>query len=71
MVSRKSIASTQEDLINLYFSRGMTNKNAFGLHVSGSKLLADYETIHPDDDAAGVIVKALWDKLLGTKILYE
>jgi len=70
MVSRKSIASTQEDLINLYFSRGMTNKNTFGLHESGSKLLADCETIHPDD-TSGVIIKALWDKLVGTKVLYE
>jgi len=71
VVSRKSIASTQEeDLINLYFSRGMTNKNVFGLHESGSKLLADCEIIHPDD-ASGVIVKALWDKLVGTKVLYE
>jgi len=66
-----AIASMQEDdLIDLHFSLGMLIRNGFSLHQPGSKLLADCEVIHPDD-ASGVIVKALWDKLVGTKFLYE
>jgi hypothetical protein len=30
----------EEDLIDLHFSQGMASRNAFGLHVPWSKLLA-------------------------------
>jgi len=60
---KNEIAALQEDdLIDLHFGLGLAIRNAFGLHDPDSKLLADCETKHPDD-GAGVIVKALWDKL--------
>lgn len=58
----------KEDLSDLHFSLGMAIRNAFGLHKSGSKLLAScnnneiYNSVHPDD-ASGVIIQALWTKL--------
>jgi hypothetical protein len=56
----------EEDLSNLHFSLGMAIRNAFELHEPGSKLLASCCVAHPED-ASGVIVKALWDKLMGTE----
>ena len=53
---------TEDDLIDLHFTLGVTIRNAFGLHDLGSKLLADCGVVHPDD-AAGVIINALWNKL--------
>jgi len=55
-------ALKEDDLIDLHFGLGMEIRNAFGLHDLGSKLLADCGTKNPDD-GAGVVVKALWDKL--------
>ncbi|MGZ8182320.1 MAG: DUF6794 domain-containing protein [Methylobacter sp.] len=58
----------EEDLINLHFGLGMAIRNAFGLHEQGSKLLASrnnnesYNSVHPDD-ASGVIIRQLWNKL--------
>ena len=60
---KNEIAALQkDDLIDLHFTLGLAIRNAFGLHDLGSKLLADCGTPHPDD-GAGVIVKALWEKL--------
>lgn len=54
------IASMREDeLIDLHFGLGLSIRNAFGLHESDSKLLADCGVEHPDD-AAGTIIKVLW-----------
>lgn len=52
----------KEDLINLHFGLGMAIRNAFGLHEPGSKLLASCGVVHPDD-ASGVIIRQLWNKL--------
>jgi len=69
-------AMHENDLIDLHFSLGMAIRNVFGLHEPGSKLLVSINnTIHPDalynsvhpDDASGVIVKAVWNKLVGVK----
>ena len=57
------IATMSEDkLIDLHFSLGMAIRNAFGLHDPDSKLLASCGVAHPDD-ASGVIIKELWNKL--------
>ncbi|MGZ8184143.1 MAG: DUF6794 domain-containing protein [Methylobacter sp.] len=53
----------EEDLIELHFSFGRAIRNAFGLYEPESKLLASCHVEHPDD-ASGVIVKLLWDKLV-------
>jgi hypothetical protein len=61
------VAMAQEDLMDLHFSLGAAIRNSFWLHKPGSKLLASCGAfVHPDD-ASGVIVKALWDKLRGTE----
>jgi len=62
----------EEDLVDLHFSLGLAIRNAFGLHVPGSKLLtscnnaihpgASYNTVDPDD-ASGVIIGELWRAL--------
>ena len=52
----------ENDLIDLHFSLGLAIHNAFGLHDLGGKLIADCGVVHPDD-AAGVIINALWNKL--------
>lgn len=62
----------KDKLFNLHFGLGLAIRNAFGLHVPGSKLLAScnqtlhpgalYNVVHPDD-ASGVIIKALWRNL--------
>jgi len=60
---KNEIAALQEDdLIDLHFGLGLAIRNAFGLHDIGSKLLAYCGTKHPDD-AAGVIIKKLWEQL--------
>ena len=60
---KAEIAAMQEDdLIDLHFTLGLAIRNAFGLHDSGSKLLADCGTPHPDD-GAGVIIAVLRKKL--------
>jgi hypothetical protein len=52
----------EEDLIDFHFSLGLAIRNAFGLHVPWSKLLASCGVVHPDD-ASGVIIQALWRQL--------
>ena len=52
----------ENDLIDLHFSLGMAIRNAFGLHDPDSKLLQSCHVVHPDD-ASGVIIKELWNKL--------
>jgi uncharacterized protein DUF6794 len=52
----------ENDLIDLHFSLGLEIRNAFGLHDVDSQLQADCKTTHPDD-AAGVIVRKLWERL--------
>jgi len=60
---KNEIAALQEDdLIDLHFGLGLAIRNAFGLHDLDSKLLADCGTKHPDD-AAGVIIDFLWEKV--------
>ena len=53
---------TEDDLIDLHFSLGMVIRNAFGLHVPWSKLLASCGVAHPDD-ASDVIISKLWRAL--------
>ena len=55
-------AMKEDDLIDLHFSLGLAIRNAFRLHDLGSKLIADCGVVHPDD-ASGVIVKELWERL--------
>jgi len=52
----------EDDLIDLHFSLGTAIRNAFDLHAPDSKLLASCGVAHPDD-ASGVIIKELWNKL--------
>ena len=52
----------EDDLMDLHFSLGMSIRNAFELHDTDSKLLALCGVVHPDD-ASGVIIKELWNKL--------
>ena len=61
-----ALAALQEDdLINLHFSLGLAIRNAFSLHHADSKLLASCNSpIHPDD-VSEVIIKALWEQLIG------
>lgn len=53
----------EDELIDLHFDLDLVIRNAFKLHESDSKLLADCGVAHPDD-AAGVIIQALWNKLI-------
>ena len=60
---KNEIAALQEDnLIDLHFGLGLAIRNAFGLHDLNSKLLAGCGTKH-SDDAAGVIIDFLWEKV--------
>lgn len=52
----------EEDLIDLHFDLGLAIRNAFGLHRSNNRLLTDCSVTQPDD-AAGVIIRALWKQL--------
>jgi len=52
----------EDDLIDLYFGLGLSIRNSFGLHEADSKLLRDCGLDNPDD-ASGVIIRALWNKL--------
>ncbi len=58
-----ALAVMREDkLINLHLSLGLAIRNAFGLHVPGSKLLASSGASHPDD-ASGMIINKLCSRL--------
>jgi hypothetical protein len=52
----------EDDLIDLHFGLGLSIRNSFGLHDANSKLLRDCGLDNPDD-ASGVIIGALWNKL--------
>jgi len=56
------VAIKEDDLIDLHFTLGLAIRNAFGLHDLGSKLLLDCSVVHPDD-ASGVIINTLWERL--------
>lgn len=56
-------AMAEDGLIDLHFSLGMTIRNAFGLYVVGSKLLASCGVAAHPDDVSSLIVLALWRKL--------
>jgi len=58
-------ALSEDDLITLHFSLGISIRNAFGLHEPNSPLLAACGVWHPDD-ASGVIIRELWEKLIDT-----
>jgi hypothetical protein len=49
----------EEDLIDLHFSLGMGIQNAFVFHETGSKLLASWGVVNPDD-ASRLIISELW-----------
>jgi len=54
----------EDDLIDLHFSLGIEIRNAFGLHDQGSPLLKSLGLfVHPDD-ASGVIITKLWERLI-------
>ena len=53
---------SENDLIDLHFSLGMTIQNAFGLHDADSHLLQVCHVAQPDD-ASAVIIKKLWSEL--------
>lgn len=60
---KETIAAMHEDdLVDLHFGLGLAIRNAFKLHESDSKLLADCGVAHPDD-AAGTIIGELWRAL--------
>ncbi|MDO9104886.1 MAG: hypothetical protein Q7U57_07980 [Methylovulum sp.] len=56
-------AMTEDGLIDLHFSLGMTIRNAFCLYGAGSKLLASCGVAAHPDDGSSLIVLALWRKL--------
>ncbi|MDX8127985.1 hypothetical protein JWZ98_09950 [Methylomonas sp. EFPC1] len=61
---RRALASAEEDeLVEFHFCLGVAIRYAFGLHKPESELAAACGTgIHPDD-ASGVIIRALWERL--------
>lgn len=61
---RRAVAGAEEDeLVEFHFCLGVAIRNAFGLHKPESELAAACGTgIHPDD-ASGVIIRALWERL--------
>lgn len=67
--TRHQIQKSNEDgLINFHFGLGSGIRNEFGLWNKVSELLEDCkrESGNPDlhvDDASGIIIKALWERL--------
>ncbi|POZ50693.1 DUF6794 domain-containing protein [Methylovulum psychrotolerans] len=60
---QNEVASVSEDgLTDFHLGLGMAVRNAFGLHEPDSLLLAATGTPHPDD-ASGIILLALWQRL--------
>ena len=49
----------EDDLFDLHFTLSLAIRNVFGLHETGSKLLADCGVVHPDD-ASEIIITKLW-----------
>jgi hypothetical protein len=52
----------KRDLIQFHHSMGQWIRNEFGLWRGNKQLLADAGTEHPDD-ASGVIIDRIWEKL--------
>lgn len=60
----RAVASTDEDeLVEFHFCLGVAIRNAFGLHNPSSELAAACGTGIHTDDASGVIIRALWERL--------
>ena len=58
------IATMQEDeLIGLHFSLGTDIRNSFDLHDQNSLLLKSCGSFVQPDDASGVIITKLWERL--------
>ena len=57
-------AMSKDDLIALHFGLGMWIRNNLGLWGGNRKLLQATGKEHPDD-ASGVIIDALWQRLQG------
>ncbi len=60
--------SSEDGLINSHIGLGMTIRNIFGLWKKDSKLFENCKEVSGDlnlhvDDAAGIILKALWERL--------
>jgi len=55
-------AMSQDDLIYLHFGLGTQVRNDFGLWSGNTALLESTSNTHPDD-AAMVIIEALWRRL--------
>jgi hypothetical protein len=58
----KIAAMTDNDLVNLHFGLGIWIRNNLCLWDTNSALLVATGESHPDD-ASGVIVRALWQRL--------
>ena len=52
----------EADLIMFHFGWGNNIRNQFGLWAGNQELLASCGELHPDD-ASGVIIKGVWDRL--------
>jgi len=62
---KQAVAMMQEeDLINLHFSLGIGIRNAFRLHDQDSPLLKSLGYFVHSDDASGVIITKLWERLI-------
>jgi hypothetical protein len=61
-VARQIAGTAREELIGYHFSLGQYIRNAFGLWGENAALLDACGT-EDADDAAGVIIEALWTRL--------
>ncbi len=59
---KEILAKTRDEMIDYHFSSGMQIRSVFGLWGRNPELLRSCGKLHPDD-ASGVILKALWDRL--------
>ncbi len=55
-------ATKKEELIMYHMGWGVAIRNEFGLWKGNTELMADCHKQHPDD-ASGVIIEAVWQKL--------
>jgi len=59
---RTLVETLEDDLVDCHFGFGLAIRNAFALHNGNPDLLTACGTTHPDD-AAAVIIEALWMRL--------
>jgi hypothetical protein len=59
---RTLMETLEDDLVDCHFGLGLAIRNAFAFHSGNPDLLAACGTTHPDD-AAAVIIEALWHRL--------